>query len=86
MAPLTMAPLTMAPHTYGATYYGSPYHGATYYGSPFTMATTLVAQAEKLSEMLVSEKLGKIDSVIEFKIPDEVSLPTHLTLRFASLS
>lgn len=32
-----------------------------------------VPQAEKLSEMLVAEKLGAIDSVIEFKIPDEVS-------------
>jgi len=30
-----------------------------------------VPQAEKLSEMLVAEKLGAIDSVIEFKIPDE---------------
>ena len=30
-----------------------------------------VPQAEKLGEMLVAEKLGKIDSVIEFKIPDE---------------
>eukprot|EP00964_Phaeocystis_antarctica_P081902 scaffold51282_cov67-Phaeocystis_antarctica.AAC.3 len=32
-----------------------------------------VPQAEKLSEMLVAEKLGAIDSVIEFKIPDELS-------------
>ena len=32
-----------------------------------------VPQAEKLSEMLVAEKLGAIDSVIEFKIPDEAS-------------
>ena len=30
-----------------------------------------VPQAEKLGEMLVAEKLGNIDSVIEFKIPDE---------------
>lgn len=30
-----------------------------------------VGQAEKLDEMLVSEKVGKIDAVIEFKIPDE---------------
>jgi len=30
-----------------------------------------VGQAEKLDDMLVSEKVGKIDAVIEFKIPDE---------------
>ena len=36
-------------------------------------AIPTVPQAEKLSEMLVAEKLGAIDSVIEFKIPDEVS-------------
>ena len=30
-----------------------------------------VAQAESLDKMLTSEKLGKIDAVIEFKIPDE---------------
>merc|ERR1719199_329604 len=29
-------------------------------------------QAEKLDEMLVTERVGKIDSVLEFKIPDEV--------------
>ena len=42
-----------------------------------------VPQAEKLSEMLVAEKLGAIDSVIEFKIPDEVS---GLRLSLAQLS
>lgn len=31
-----------------------------------------VEQAVKLDKMLVDEKLGKIDKVIEFKIPDEV--------------
>lgn len=31
-----------------------------------------VVQAEKLDEMLVEERVGKIDSVIEFKIPDAV--------------
>eukprot|EP00308_Calcidiscus_leptoporus_P009761 CAMPEP_0119353346 /NCGR_PEP_ID=MMETSP1334-20130426/2514_1 /TAXON_ID=127549 /ORGANISM="Calcidiscus leptoporus, Strain RCC1130" /LENGTH=241 /DNA_ID=CAMNT_0007366609 /DNA_START=68 /DNA_END=793 /DNA_ORIENTATION=+ len=31
-----------------------------------------VPQAEKLDEMLVSEGAGKIDSVIEFKVPDEI--------------
>tara|TARA_B110001452_G_scaffold260975_1_gene259143 strand:+ start:120 stop:773 length:654 start_codon:yes stop_codon:yes gene_type:complete len=30
-----------------------------------------VGQAEKLDDMLVTEKVGKIDAVIEFKIPDE---------------
>ena len=51
-----------------------------------------VPQAEKLSEMLVAEKLGAIDSVIEFKIPDEAGppYPPHLGsfawLRFAELS
>ena len=30
-----------------------------------------VAQAEMLDKMLVSERVGKIDSVIEFKVPDE---------------
>ena len=30
-----------------------------------------VPQAEMLGEMLETEKLGKIDAVIEFKIPDE---------------
>jgi adenylate kinase len=29
-------------------------------------------QAEKLDDMLVSERVGKIDNVLEFKIPDEV--------------
>jgi len=29
-------------------------------------------QAEKLDEMLVSESAGKIDAVIEFKVPDEI--------------
>lgn len=31
-----------------------------------------VKQAEALDQMLVSEKAGKLDAVIEFKIPDEV--------------
>jgi len=31
-----------------------------------------VVQAEKLDEMLVSESIGKIDSVVEFKVPDQV--------------
>jgi len=31
-----------------------------------------VGQAEKLDEMLTSERVGKLDAVIEFKIPDEV--------------
>lgn len=31
-----------------------------------------VVQAEKLDEMLESEKLGKIGSVIEFKVPDSI--------------
>lgn len=31
-----------------------------------------VAQAEALDKMLVSEKAGKLNAVIEFKIPDEV--------------
>jgi len=31
-----------------------------------------VVQAEKLDEMLESEKLGKIASVIEFKVPDSI--------------
>ena len=29
-------------------------------------------QAEKLDEMLIAERVGKIDHVLEFKIPDEV--------------
>ena len=29
-------------------------------------------QAEKLDEMLVEERVGKIDHVLEFKVPDEV--------------
>merc|ERR1719253_154337 len=29
-------------------------------------------QAEKLDEMLVSERVGKIDHVLEFKVPDEI--------------
>lgn len=29
-------------------------------------------QAEKLDEMLVEERVGKIDHVIEFKVPDEI--------------
>lgn len=41
-------------------------HGFILDGFPRT-----VPQAEKLGEMLVAEKLGNIDSVIEFKIPDE---------------
>jgi len=31
-----------------------------------------VVQAEKLDEMLVDERIGKIDKVIEFKVPDQV--------------
>ena len=31
-----------------------------------------VPQAEKLDEMLVAEQVGKIDAVIEFKVPDEI--------------
>merc|ERR1719453_239401 len=31
-----------------------------------------VAQAEKLDAMLTEERVGKIDNVLEFKIPDEV--------------
>ena len=31
-----------------------------------------VAQAEKLDEMLTSEKVGKLDAVIEFKIDDSI--------------
>lgn len=31
-----------------------------------------VVQAEKLDEMLVEERVGKIDHVLEFKVPDEV--------------
>jgi len=30
------------------------------------------AQAEKLDEMLVTERVGKIDNVLEFKVPDEM--------------
>ena len=31
-----------------------------------------VKQAEKLDTMLVEQRVGKIDSVMEFKVPDEV--------------
>lgn len=31
-----------------------------------------VKQAEKLDDMLVEQRVGKIDSVIEFKVPDEI--------------
>jgi len=31
-----------------------------------------VPQAQMLDEMLVSERVGKIDAVIEFKVPDEI--------------
>merc|ERR1719217_1393329 len=31
-----------------------------------------VAQAESLDSMLVSERVGKIDAVLEFKVPDEI--------------
>ena len=31
-----------------------------------------VPQAAQLDEMLVSERVGKIDAVLEFKVPDEV--------------
>ena len=60
--------------------------------STYSRAMPTVPQAEKLSEMLVAEKLGAIDSVIEFKIPDEAGppYPPHLVsfawLRFAELS